>query len=89
MPSATEVWSGCFNINTVRFMATATLAAPGAGVAARRYPRPAIREPVHAFPWGLALGDLPGIEQVELDFPHDVSDAGLAWFPGREVSGFP
>ncbi len=38
---------------------------------------------------GLALGDLPGVEQVELDFPHDVGDAGLAWFPGGEVAGFP
>ena len=38
---------------------------------------------------GLALGDLPGIEQVELDFPDDAGDAGLAWFPGGEVAGFP
>ena len=37
---------------------------------------------------GVALGDLPGVEQVELDFPHDVGDAGLAWFPGGEVAGF-
>ena len=37
---------------------------------------------------GVALGDLPGVEQVELDFPHDVGDAGLAWFPGGEVTGF-
>ena len=38
---------------------------------------------------GLALGDLPGVEQVELDFPDDAGDAGLAWFPGGEVAGFP
>ena len=37
-------------------------------------------------PNGLALGDLPGVEQVELDFPDD---AGLAWLPGGEVAGFP
>jgi hypothetical protein len=37
---------------------------------------------------GLALGNLPGVEQVELDFPHDVGDAGLARFPGGEVAGF-
>ena len=37
---------------------------------------------------GVALGDLPGVEQVELDFPHDVGDAGLARFPGGEVAGF-
>ena len=40
------------------------------------------------WPNGLALGDLPWIEQVELDFPHDVGDAGLAGFPGGEVAGF-
>jgi hypothetical protein len=38
-------------------------------------------------PNGLALGDLPGVEQVELDFPRDVGDAGLAWLPGGEVAG--
>jgi hypothetical protein len=37
---------------------------------------------------GLALDDLPGVEQVELDFPYDVGDAGLAGFPGGEVAGF-
>jgi hypothetical protein len=37
---------------------------------------------------GLALGDLPGIEQMELDLPDDVGDAGLSWFPGGEVAGF-
>jgi hypothetical protein len=37
---------------------------------------------------GLALGDLPGVEQVELDFSHDVGDAGLAWLAGGEVAGF-
>src|SRR5271169_4566575 len=35
----------------------------------------------------LLLGDLPGIEQVELDSPGDVGDAGLAGFPGGEVAG--
>ena len=39
-------------------------------------------------PNGLALGGLPGVEQVELDFPHDAGDAGLVWFPGGEVAGF-
>lgn len=34
------------------------------------------------------LSDLPGVEQVELDFPRDVGDAGLAGFPGGEVAGF-
>lgn len=37
---------------------------------------------------GVALDDLPGVEQVELDFPHDFGDAGLARFPGGEVAGF-
>jgi hypothetical protein len=36
---------------------------------------------------GLALGDLPGVEQVELDFPHDVGDAGLAGLASGEVAG--
>jgi hypothetical protein len=36
----------------------------------------------------LPLGDLPGVEQVELDFPHDVGDAGFAGFAGGEVAGF-
>ena len=40
-------------------------------------------------PNGLALGDLPGVEQVELDFPDDVGDAGLAGLAGGEVAGFP
>jgi len=35
----------------------------------------------------LLLGDLPGIEQVALDSPGDVRDAGLAGFAGREVAG--
>ena len=39
-------------------------------------------------PNGLALGDLPGVEQVELDFPDDVGDAGLAGLAGGEVPGF-
>ena len=39
-------------------------------------------------PNDLALGDLPGVEQVELDFPDDVGDAGLAGFAGGEVTGF-
>ena len=51
------------------------------GRAGRGLPRPE--------PNGLALGDLPGVEQVELDFPDDAGDAGLAWFPGGEVAGFP
>ena len=37
----------------------------------------------------LLLGYLPGVEQVELDFPHDIGDAGLAGFAGGEVAGFP
>jgi hypothetical protein len=36
----------------------------------------------------LLLGDLPWVEQVELDSPHDVGDAGLAGLAGREVAGF-
>ena len=35
----------------------------------------------------LLLGDLPGIEQVELDSPYDAGDAGLAGFSGGEVAG--
>jgi len=35
----------------------------------------------------LLLGDLPWAEQVELDSPYDVRDAGLARFSGREVAG--
>ena len=35
----------------------------------------------------MLLGDLPGMEQVELDPAGDVDDAGLAGFPGREVAG--
>jgi len=35
----------------------------------------------------LLLGDGPWAEQVELDSPHDVRDAGLAGLPGREVAG--
>lgn len=53
---------------------------PGRGV---------LTEPVQAAHGnGLALGGLPGVEQVELDFPHDAGDAGLVWFPGGEVAGF-
>src|SRR6266567_4021049 len=37
---------------------------------------------------GLALGDLPGVEQVELDFPDDVGDAGLVGLASGEVAGF-
>jgi hypothetical protein len=37
---------------------------------------------------GLALGDLPGLEQVELDAAGDGGDAGLAGLPGGEVAGF-
>ncbi len=36
----------------------------------------------------MPLGNLPGIEQVELDSPGDVADAGLAGLAGREVAGF-
>ena len=35
----------------------------------------------------LLLGDLPWVEQVELDSPHDVGDAGLAGLAGGEVAG--
>jgi hypothetical protein len=35
----------------------------------------------------LLLGDLPGVEQVELDPAGDADDAGLAGFPGGEVAG--
>ena len=35
----------------------------------------------------LLLDDLPWVEQVEFDSPHDVSDAGLAGLPGGEVAG--
>jgi hypothetical protein len=35
----------------------------------------------------LLLGYLPGVEQVELDSPYDVGDAGLAGFSGGEVAG--
>jgi hypothetical protein len=38
-------------------------------------------------PNGIALGNLPRVERVELDSPHDVGDAGLAGLAGREVSG--
>ena len=36
----------------------------------------------------LLLGDLPWIEQVELDSPGDAADAGLAGLAGGEVAGF-
>src|SRR5215831_10601011 len=36
---------------------------------------------------GVALGDLPGVEQVEFDAAGDLGDAGLAGFARREVSG--
>jgi hypothetical protein len=39
-------------------------------------------------PNGLALDDLPWVEQVELDFPDDVGDAGLAGLASGEVVGF-
>ena len=35
----------------------------------------------------MLLGDLPGVEQVELDPAGDADDAGLAGFPGGEVAG--
>ena len=40
-------------------------------------------------PMSLLLGDMPWVEQVELDSPHDIGDAGLARLPGGEVAGFP
>ena len=36
----------------------------------------------------LPLGDLPWVEQVELDSAGDVGDAGLAGLAGGEVAGF-
>src|SRR5258705_13240970 len=41
------------------------------------------------WPTSLLLGDLPGVEQVELDSAGDVGDAGLAGLAGGEVAGFP
>ena len=38
-------------------------------------------------PMALLLGDLPWVEQVELDFSDDVGDAGLAGLAGGEVTG--
>ena len=35
----------------------------------------------------LLLGDPPGVEQVELDSPGDIGDAGFAGPAGGEVSG--
>ena len=35
----------------------------------------------------LLLGELPGVEQVELDPAGDADDAGLAGIPGGEVAG--
>src|SRR5262245_34526325 len=43
-------------------------------------------------PMALLLGDLPRVEQVELDSAGDAGDAGLAGLAGREVAdllGFP
>ncbi len=37
---------------------------------------------------GLALGDHPGFEQVELDVALHVGDGGLAGLAGGEVAGF-
>ncbi len=39
-------------------------------------------------PNGVALGDLPWAEQVELDSAGDAGDAGLAGLAGGEVAGF-
>jgi hypothetical protein len=36
----------------------------------------------------LLLGNVPGLEQVELDAAGDGGDAGLAGLPGGEVAGF-
>ena len=38
-------------------------------------------------PMALLLGNLPWVEQVELDSPYDAGDAGLAGFSGGEVAG--
>ena len=56
-----------------------------------RRPGEAMNEPVidrPVTPMALLLGDLPGLEQMELDAPGDGRDAGLAWFAGGEVAGF-
>jgi hypothetical protein len=55
-------------------------------------PAHGVRMPHRGYPKGamaLLLGDLPWVEQVELDSPHDVGDAGLAGFSGGEVADFP
>jgi hypothetical protein len=39
-----------------------------------------------ATPMALLLGGLPWVEQVELDSPHDIGDAGLSGLPGGEVA---
>jgi len=44
--------------------------------------------PPSAEPNGLALSDHVRAEQVELDFPDDVGDAGFAGLAGREAAGF-
>jgi hypothetical protein len=43
---------------------------------------------VEPTPNGLALSDQVWAEQVELESPDDVGDAGLAEPAGREVAGF-
>src|ERR1035441_8986835 len=50
--------------------------------------RPELQYRVQPQPNGLALGNLPGVEQVELDFPDDVGDAGLTGLASGEVAGF-
>lgn len=35
---------------------------------------------------GLALSNYPWFEQVEVDLPDDVGDAGLAWLAGGKVA---
>jgi len=37
-------------------------------------------------PMALLLGDLPWVEQVGLDSPHDIGDAGLSGLSGGEVA---
>jgi hypothetical protein len=58
-----------------------------AWIIAREQRRIAIAGLVPVRPMSLPLGDLPGVEQVELDYPDDVGDAGLAGLSGGEVAG--
>jgi hypothetical protein len=56
-----------------------------AGFPVRPLSGPRLRGPG---PMALPLGDLPWIEQVELDSAGDVGNAGLARLAGGEVAGF-